>query len=298
MGRFPPPARPSAVTMDAVKMDAVKLDLDRYRIRPGKRPSLSRRKTDDTQGLSKAGDADRVEKRLAELRDRLGELQERLYAEEKRSLLVVLQAMDAAGKDSTVRRVFGSLNPQGVRVWSFKAPTKRELSHDFLWRVHQRVPGNGHIGVFNRSHYEDVLIVKVRRWAPEETIERRYGHINNFEALLADGGTRVLKIMLNVSKDYQLERFRRRLRKPEKHWKFDPADLEERALWDDYQTAFEAALENCSTEAAPWYVIPAEERWFRDLAISQLLVETLEEMDPRFPPPHYDPADYPPEELV
>ena len=298
MGRFPPPARPSAVTMDAVKMDAVKLDLDRYRIRPGKRPSLSRRKTDDTQGLSKTGDADRVEKRLAELRDRLGELQERLYAEEKRSLLVVLQAMDAAGKDSTVRRVFGSLNPQGVRVWSFKTPTKRELSHDFLWRVHERVPGNGHIGVFNRSHYEDVLIVKVRRWAPEETIERRYGHINNFEALLADGGTRVLKIMLNVSEGYQLERFRRRLRKPEKHWKFDPADLEERALWDDYQTAFEAALENCSTEAAPWYVIPAEERWFRDLAISQLLVETLEEMDPRFPPPHYDPADYPPEELV
>ncbi|NNJ26959.1 polyphosphate kinase 2 family protein [Alienimonas chondri] len=273
----------------------MKIDLDRYRIRPGKRPDLGRRDSANTQGLDKQDDREKVEEQIAEYQERLRALQERLYAEGKQSLLVVLQAMDAAGKDSTVKHVLGGMNPNNVRVWSFKTPTKVELSHDFLWRVHKHAPGAGYVGVFNRSHYEDVLIVKVHGWVDKDTIERRYDHINHFEELLADGGTRVVKIMLHVSKEYQLGRFRRRLRKPEKHWKFNPADLTERALWNEYQDAFEIALKKTSTEAAPWFVIPSEERWFRNLAISQLLVKTLEEMDPQFPAPDFDPAAYPPE---
>ena len=272
--------------------DLLSVDLDRYRVSPGGPANLADRPTDDPQGLSKKDDGDAVRATLAAHLDRLNGLQERLYAERKQSLLVVLQAMDAAGKDSTVRRVFGGWNPQGVRVWNFKAPSKKELDHDFLWRVHKRVPGAGYVGVFNRSHYEDVLIVKVHNWADKQTIDRRYDHINEFEALLADRGTKVLKIMLHVSKDYQLERLRRRLRRADKHWKFNPEDLAERARWPDYQKAFEAALSKCSTEAAPWYVVPAERRWFRDLALRQLLVETLEGMNPRFPEPAWEPGEY------
>ncbi len=273
------------------------IDLDRYRVAAGDAPRLDERDTADTQGLDEDADGDRIDEQVDDNLDRLSDLQERLYAEGEQSLLVILQAMDGAGKDSTIEAVFGELNPQGVRVWSFKAPTDQELAHDFLWRVHKRAPGAGYIGVFNRSHYEDVLIVRVHEWADEETIERRYEHINAFEALLADAGTRVVKIMLHVSKDYQLERLRRRLRKPTKHWKFNPDDLKERALWDDYQDAFEVALERTSTDDAPWYVLPAEERWFRDLAVSQLLLETLEDLDPQFPAPSFDPADYPPDSL-
>ena len=268
------------------------VDLDRLRVAPGDPAGLAGRATDDTQGLSKKDDRDRVEETLAAHPGRLNELQEKLYAERQRSLLVVLQAMDAAGKDSTVRRVFGGWNPQGVRVWNFKAPSKKELAHDFLWRVHKRTPGAGYVGVFNRSHYEDVLIVKVHGWRSPEQIDRRYGHINAFEALLADRGTKVLKIMLHVSKDYQLERLRRRLRRPDKHWKFNPEDLHERARWPDYQKAFEAALTRCNTAESPWYVIPSEKRWFRDLAIRQLLVETLEGMNPRFPEPAWEPGEF------
>ncbi len=273
------------------------IDLDRYRISPGDAPRLAERDPADTQGLSEEEDEDRVDEQVDDNLDRLDELQERLYAEGAQSLLVVLQAMDGAGKDSTIESVFGPINPQGVRVWSFKAPTQKELAHDFLWRIHKRTPGAGYIGVFNRSHYEDVLIVRVHGWAAPDVIERRYDHINHFEALLADAGTRVLKLMLHVSPAYQLERMRRRLRRPDKHWKFNPADLEERKRWGDYQDAFEVALTRCSTEAAPWYVVPAEERWFRDLVVSQLLIETLEDMDPRYPDPGFDPADYPPESI-
>ena len=274
------------------------IDLSRYRIAPGETPNLAKRATDDTQGLSEQRDEDRVDEQVEKNKERLEDLQEQLYAEGKQSLLVVLQAMDGAGKDSTIRKTLSGINPQGVRVWNFKAPTTKELAHDFLWRIHKRTPGAGYIGVFNRSHYEDVLIVRVHGWAEPEIIERRYEHINNFEALLADGGTRIVKIMLHVSKDYQLERLRRRLRKPDKHWKFNPEDLKERKLWDDYQAAFEIALQRCSTDRAPWYVIPGEERWFRDLAVTQLLVETLEDMNPQFPEPEFDPADYPPESIT
>ena len=269
------------------------IDLDRYRVAPGTAPNLAQRKTRDTQGMEKEA----IKAATKALASQADELQERLYAEGERSILFVLQAMDGAGKDSTIRSVFGPLNPQGVTVASFKAPSKEELAHDFLWRVHEKAPHRGHIRVFNRSHYEDVLIVKVHGWAPPEIIERRYEHINAFEQLLTDAGTRIVKVMLHVSKDYQLSRFRRRLERPDKYWKFNPEDLEERGYWDDYQEAFEIALKRTSTEAAPWYVIPAEKRWFRDRVISQLLVDTLEAMNPQYPEPEFDPADYPPESL-
>ena len=267
---------------------------DDHRIQPGAPVRLAERSTDDDGGL----DEDSARDRLKQNTERARKLQERLYAQGERSLLVVLQAMDAGGKDSTTEHVFGPLNPQGVVVSSFKAPTKLELEHDFLWRVHQKAPTRGMIGVFNRSHYEDVLIVRVHGWAEPDVIERRYGHIRNFEALLTDAGTTVVKVMLHISKDYQRDRFRRRLERPDKHWKFNPGDLDERSRWDDYQRAFEIALAETSTEAAPWFVVPAETRWYRDLLVSEIVVDALEAIDPQYPTPDFDPADYPPGSIV
>ncbi|MEM8600909.1 MAG: PPK2 family polyphosphate kinase, partial [Bacteroidota bacterium] len=273
----------------------ITVDLERYRIRPGESVDLATRATDDTQGLS---DSDEVDDQFDEHLDALDDLQERLYAQGSQSLLFVFQAMDAGGKDSSIRKVFGPLNPQGVRVWSFKVPSKKEAAHDYLWRIHRRAPGDGYIGVFNRSHYEAVLVEKVLDLAPADRVAKRYTQINDFERLLSDEGTTVVKVMLHISKAYQLERFKRRLRKPDKFWKFNPSDLDTRALWDDYMAAFEVALSRCSTVHAPWYVIPAENRWFRNLALAQLVRETLERMDPQFPPPDFDPAAYPPDSLV
>lgn len=218
----------------------------------------------------------------------VAELQERLYAESKQSLLIVLQAMDAAGKDSTIGKLTKSMNAQGCHVHSFKKPTKLELSHDFLWRVHATAPANGEITLFNRSHYEDVLVVKVHGWADDESIERRYKHINNFEELLADNGTRVIKFMLNISPEYQLSRFKRRLDNPGKNWKFNPGDLDERALWGDYMNAFEVAIQRCASESAPWFIVPAENRKFRDLMIATVIRDTLIEMNPNYPEPDFD----------
>ncbi len=220
----------------------------------------------------------------------LGSLQETLYAEGKRSLLVVLQAMDAAGKDSTVRHVFGPINPAGCQVTSFKAPSKEELAHDYLWRVHQHAPVSGNIAVFNRSHYEELLIVRVRDFAPKDVWQQRYQHINAFENMLADEGTAVVKFMIHVSKDYQKERLQRRLDRPDKHWKFNVEDLDERARWDDYMDAFSDVVSKCSTDAAPWYVIPSERRWYRNLAITRVLVDQLKAMDPQMPKPTFDPS--------
>ena len=273
-------------THDAEPASGLAVSLDPYRIASGATVRLGERATDDTQDL----DRDAAEAETARLIEEIDGLQERLYAESNQSLLIVLQAMDGAGKDSTIRSVFGPLHPQGVRVAPFKAPTAPELAHDFLWRVHQQAPAQGELVVFNRSHYEDVLVVKVHGWAPPDVIERRYGHIEAFERLLADAGTRVVKVMLHVSKDYQLERMRKRLDDPTKHWKFNPGDLEERKLWDAYQRAFEVAIERTSTAAAPWYVVPSEHRWFRDLVVARLLADALREMDPQFPAPTYDPA--------
>ena len=224
-----------------------------------------------------------------ELIIKLQKLQALLYAEGTQALLVVLQAMDAAGKDSTIRNVFGSINPQGCKVVSFKTPNSVEVLHDFLWRIHQNVPRKGHIGIFNRSYYEAVLIERVKNLAPKETIIQRYNHINNFESLLHDNGTKIVKFFLHISKDYQKERLQERLDTPEKLWKFSPSDIPERMLWDDYQKAYASAIEKCSSQIAPWFIVPAEKKWFRNLLIAKVLVEKLESMDLHYPEAKFDP---------
>jgi PPK2 family polyphosphate:nucleotide phosphotransferase len=273
-----------------------RIDLSRYRIAAGQPVSLADHDPADSQGIANPGEP--AEEELERLVKRASDLQERLFAEGRQALLVVLQAMDTGGKDSTIRAVTRGLNPQGCHVHGFKAPTRDELARDFLWRVHAQVPPKGTIGIFNRSHYEDVLIVRVHGLAPAALVEARYGHINAFEGLLHDHGTRVLKIMLHISKEYQRERLVRRLERPDKHWKFNPDDLKERVRWDDYMAAFEVALSRCSTGRAPWYVVPAERRWFRNLVVARLVIQALEEMNPEFPEPSFDPAAYPAEAIV
>lgn len=214
----------------------------------------------------------------------LQSLQKLMWAERKHRVLVVLQAIDAGGKDGTIRSVFGGLNPQGVKVQSFKRPTKNELAHDYLWRVHKHVPGNGEIMVFNRSHYEDVLVVKVHEYAPLDLVEKRYEHIRNFEQLLADEGTTIIKIFLHISKEEQKRRFEDRLNEPNKNWKFKKEDLKERAFWNEYQEAFERMIERTSTQDAPWYVIPANNKKYRNEIISNLMIETLSSLGMEWPP--------------
>jgi PPK2 family polyphosphate:nucleotide phosphotransferase len=216
---------------------------------------------------------------------RLDGLQFRLYAESRRSVLIVLQAMDAGGKDGVIRTVFGGLNNQGVQVTSFGKPTAHELAKDFLWRVHQHVPARGHIGIFNRSHYEDILIVRVHGLVPRKVWQRRYAHIRNFEQSLVDEGTVILKFMLHISKEEQKQRLQARLEDKTRNWKFDVHDLSERKRWDEYQRAYEDALLETSTRDAPWYVVPADKKWFRNYAISTIVRAHLEAMDLRFPPP-------------
>jgi PPK2 family polyphosphate:nucleotide phosphotransferase len=225
---------------------------------------------------------------LAKLCETLEELQYRMYAEQKRSLLVVLQGRDAAGKDGTIRNVFSAFNPQGCTVTSFKVPTALEASHDFLWRCHAAAPARGQVAVFNRSHYEDVLVVRVHKLVDKEIWSRRFDHINAFESLLRDNQTQILKFFLHIDREEQLERFHKRLEDPAKNWKISDADYSEREVWDDYTAAFEDAMEKCSTRHAPWFVIPSNRKWFRNLAIAQILVETLKEMDMRLPEPSVD----------
>jgi len=254
----------------------------RWQVREGSRPDLDHLDPGDTAGAP--GDKWQTRKDSAGLVTGLADLQNRLWAEHRQSLLLVLQAMDAGGKDGTIRKVFTGVNPQGVRVASFKAPTTEELSHDFLWRIHKAAPGAGEIGVFNRSHYEDVLIARVDGLVPESVWRRRYQAIRDFEALLTDSGTTVVKVFLHISKDEQAERFRKRLDKPHKRWKFSSADLEVREKWDAYQDAYADALAATSTEKCPWYVVPADHKWFRDWAVLQILDQALADMDPRYPP--------------
>ena len=215
----------------------------------------------------------------------MGVLQNRLFAEGGQSLLVVLQAMDAAGKDGTIRSIFTGLNPAGVRVTSFKVPAGREAEQDYLWRVHANCPGKGEIGVFNRSHYEDVLVVRVKGFVPEDRWKLRYRHIREFERLLADEGTRIVKLYLHVSKDEQRARLQDRIDDPEERWKFRVGDLDDRKLWGSYMEAYEDAMAETSERHAPWYVVPADHKWVRNLAVARLLRTTLEEMDPRLPAP-------------
>jgi PPK2 family polyphosphate:nucleotide phosphotransferase len=220
----------------------------------------------------------------------IDQLQDRLFAEGKRSLLVVLQGIDCSGKDGTVRAVFNTCGPIGVMVNPFKAPSAEELAHDYLWRVHRVCPPKGMIGIFNRSHYEDVLVVKVKGFAPPEAIERRYGEINAFEKMLADNGTRILKFMLCISKEEQGERLKERVADASKRWKFNPGDLEDRKLWEQYMAAYEIAVQRCSTPHAPWHVIPSDRNWVRNAVIARIVRETLENMNPQYPQPRdWDP---------
>ena len=222
------------------------------------------------------------------LMERLGDLQERLFVEGTLSLLIVLQAMDTGGKDGTIDHVFGAMNPAGVEVASFKKPTSEELSHDFLWRIDKRLPAPGEITIFNRSHYEDVLVVRVHALVPEEVWSARYDEIVTWEAKVAAAGTTIVKCFLHISYDEQRERLLARLDDPDKHWKFNAGDLDERARWADYQAAYEDAIARCSTDVAPWFVIPADRKWYRNWAVANLLAATLAMMDPQLPRPELD----------
>jgi PPK2 family polyphosphate:nucleotide phosphotransferase len=224
-------------------------------------------------------------RRTQELCAKMGELQQKLYAERKRSLLICLQALDAGGKDGVIKHVIGSMNPEGCDVANFKEPTPEELAHDFLWRVEARTPGRGEVAIFNRSHYEDVLIVRVHNLVPKEVWSKRYEDINNFERLHAENGTRILKFFLHISKEEQLKRFEQRLDDPTKRWKISESDYSEREYWDDYMRAYEDALAKCNTKDTPWFVIPADHKWFRDLAVSEIIVATLESMNIQVPGP-------------
>lgn len=221
---------------------------------------------------------------LEEQRLRIQDLQARMYAENRRGILIVLQAMDTGGKDGTIKHVFSGVNPQGCRVSSFKAPNPEEANHDFLWRYHKSVPARGRIGIFNRSHYEDVLVVRVKKLVPKKVWRERYGLINDFEANLVHNDISVIKFYLHISKDEQKRRLESRLADPDKRWKFSANDIKERALWDDYQEAFEDAINKTSTECAPWYVVPANKKWYRNLVVARTIADTLEAMNPKFPP--------------
>jgi PPK2 family polyphosphate:nucleotide phosphotransferase len=260
--------------------------MDRYRINPGTPVDLADWDPADRSTFEGDKDAARVE--LKVLNKRLEELQELLYAEGKHKILIVLQAMDSGGKDGTIRHVFDGTNPQGVKVASFKKPTDAERAHDYLWRVHRHTPGSGEIAIFNRSHYEDVLVVRVHNLVPPEVWGTRYDHIKAFEQMLADEGTTIVKLYLHISKEEQKERLQARLDDPHKQWKFARGDLAERQRWDEYMEAFEAVLSKTSTESAPWYVIPADRKWYRNLVVSRILVDTLENLDMRYPEPEED----------
>ncbi len=260
--------------------------MDRYRIAPGTKVKLA--KFDPADTVEFPDGKDDAEKASRKASKRLEELQELLYAQGRHRLLVVLQAMDTGGKDGVIRHVFEGVNPSGVRVASFKKPTAPELARDYLWRIHSHVPGNGEITIFNRSHYEDVLVVRVHSLVPPERWEPRYEQINAFEAMLAAEGTTIVKFFLYISKDEQAERLRSRLEDPAKQWKFAIADLAERAHWDDYIAAYEAVLSRTSTPAAPWYVVPSDHKWYRNLVVGRVLVSTLEALQMTYPPPAPD----------
>ena len=262
------------------------------RLPPGP-ADLSAIATDATPGFDGTKEEGRAA--LEAMGPELAELQERLYADGRaggrRRILLVLQGMDTSGKGGTLRHTVGLVDPQGVRITSFKAPTDEELAHDFLWRIRRAVPGPGYLGVFDRSHYEDVLIARVRELAPAEEIERRYGAINDFEKELVDDGVTLVKCMLHISAEEQRQRLLARLDSPAKHWKFNPKDLDERALWSAYRTAYEVALERTNTEHAPWHVIPASKKWFRNLAVAGLLLDALRGMDLAWPEADFDVAE-------
>lgn len=262
-------------------MDFVK----KLMMEPGRKVRLSHFDPDETFGYAKDT---KTKKTLEKQLSQMDSLQDLLYAENKHALLIVLQGMDAAGKDGTIRHVMSGVNPQGCQVTSFKVPSHEEAEHDFLWRAHLATPARGQIGIFNRSHYEDVLVVRVHKLVDRKVWEKRFEQINMFESLLTDNGITVLKFFLHISKDEQKCRFQERLDDPAHQWKLSPADFAERNYWDDYVEAYQDALEKCSTEEAPWYVIPSNHKWFRNLAVSCIVAQTLEGFNMKFPKPTFD----------
>ncbi len=259
-----------------------------YRLKPGDTIKIKDLDPSDT-GDYKGEKEDGLEE-LKGLLQELDSLQELLYAEHKHKVLIVLQAMDTGGKDGTIRRVFEGVNPQGVRVASFKTPTPVELEHDYLWRIHQQTPGSGEMAIFNRSHYEDVLVVRVHKLVPEEVWRRRYEQINNFEKMLSQEGTLILKFFLNISPEEQKQRLQARLEDKTKQWKYNPGDLNERALWTDYMQAYEDMLNKTTTDHAPWYAVPSDHKWFRDLVVARAIVQGLKDLKMEYPKPAFDVA--------
>ncbi len=254
-------------------------------VKPGTKVSLKKLDPADTGSYKDAGEVEGLLKRQL---DELIELQQLLYAESRRALLIVLQGMDTSGKDGTIRHVMAGMSPLGVQVQAFKAPNDEELAHDFLWRVHQKVPRFGYIGIFNRSHYEDVLIVRVHDLVPRKVWKARYAQINQFEKILTANGITVLKFFLHISKDEQKKRLEERLHDPTRHWKLSMKDVEERGYWSAYRKAYEAVLHKCSTPWAPWYVIPADHKWYRNLCVAEIVVKTLRDFKMDYPTPTVD----------
>ncbi len=254
--------------------------IKKHLVDASKKVNLGSIETDESAPFKNKDDAKAF---TTEAINRIRELQYRLFVEDKQSLLIVLQAPDAAGKDGLIRKVLGRMNPQGCRTFSFKAPLASELAQDFLYRVHPCAPATGQVSIFNRSHYEDVLVVRVEKIVPTKVWQKRYEYINGFEALLADRGTRILKIFLHISPEEQLMRFGERLDDPSKHWKLNPGDYASRDKWNEYRKAYEDAIKKCSTADAPWFIIPADNNWYRDAAVAGILMQTLEKMDPKLP---------------
>ncbi|MFN4873597.1 MAG: polyphosphate kinase 2 family protein [Akkermansiaceae bacterium] len=262
--------------------------LERYLVKPGSKVDLAKIDSDE-RALFQEGGKDDSAKAFDNLQDELQYLQKVLYAQNKHRILLVLQAMDTGGKDGCVKHVFSRIDPQGIHVRSFKKPTEEELARDFLWRVHEKVPRNGEMVIFNRSHYEDVIAVKVKKLFPDKVWKQRYQHIVDFERMLAEEGTTVVKIYLHISKDEQKRRIVSRLENPDKHWKFHPDDLKDRALWNDFMKTYEDLLSKTSTEHAPWYVVPANRKWYRNLCVARIMVDTMKRLDMKLPTVDWDP---------
>jgi PPK2 family polyphosphate:nucleotide phosphotransferase len=262
--------------------------LERYWVRPGEKLDLEKVDAGE-KALFKGKDKTDILPQFDELQDQLQELQKKLYAQNKHRILVVMQAMDTGGKDGCIKHVFSRIDPQGIHVRSFKKPSEEELSYDYLWRVHSKVPHKGELVIFNRSHYEDIIAVRVKKIFPDEVWKRRQRHVIEFERMLAEEGTTIVKIFLHISKAEQKRRLEARLADPAKHWKVNPDDLVDRAHWDDFMTAYEEVMAKTSTEFAPWYVVPADRKWYRNLCVARIMLDTLQKLDMEYPPISWDP---------
>jgi PPK2 family polyphosphate:nucleotide phosphotransferase len=267
----------------------VKGALERYLVKPGSKVDLAKIDSDEFTLFDKGGKDDST-KAFDELQDELQHLQKLLYAQNKHRILVVMQAMDTGGKDGCIKHVFSRIDPQGIHVRAFKKPNEDELAHDFLWRVHEKVPRNGELVIFNRSHYEDIIAVKVKKIFPEKVWKQRFRHVMEFERMLAEEGTTIVKIYLHISKDEQKLRLDSRLENPDKHWKFNPDDLKDRALWPDFMKTYEDLLPKTSTTYAPWYVVPANRKWYRNLVVARIMVDTMKKLNMKFPAIDWDPS--------